>query len=161
MCEGKYCFVEPFLQGAYDIRIQRVGDVVRAFKRQSVSGNWKTNTGSSMIEAIEVTEEYQRWADIAATMFGGLDILSVDAIHDGTTGKEYILEVNDTSSGLAPDFEDEDNQSIRDLIVARLNEAEAIEAGPRIGLSPFTAASGSAQASAGDDTTAAAAGAPP
>ena len=33
------------------------------------------------------------------TCSGGLDILTVDAIVESGTGKEYILEVNGTSSG--------------------------------------------------------------
>mmetsp|Transcript_34550 Transcript_34550/g.104192 ORF Transcript_34550/g.104192 Transcript_34550/m.104192 type:complete len:407 (-) Transcript_34550:116-1336(-) len=130
MCNGKYCYAEPFLDGSYDLRIQKVGGTVRAFRRQSVSGNWKTNTGSSVHEPIEVTAEYRRWADIASTMFGGLQILSVDAIHDACTNREYILEVNDTSSGLAPDYEAEDNACIRDMIVAALDGAAAAPVAP-------------------------------
>jgi hypothetical protein len=51
-----------------------------AFKRMSVSGNWKTNVGSSQIEEIPMTPAYKRWADEAATMLGGLDILTVDGM---------------------------------------------------------------------------------
>mmetsp|Transcript_75900 Transcript_75900/g.216481 ORF Transcript_75900/g.216481 Transcript_75900/m.216481 type:complete len:112 (+) Transcript_75900:215-550(+) len=54
-------------------------------------------------------------------MFGGLDILTVDAIHESSTGREYILEVNGTSSGLAPDVAAEDNLHIRDLVVEKMN----------------------------------------
>lgn len=46
-----------------------------------------------MLEAIEVNVVYRRWADEASVLFGGLDILTVDAIHDTATGKEFILEV--------------------------------------------------------------------
>jgi hypothetical protein len=52
----------------------------RAFKRISVSGNWKTNTGTSMIENIDLTDNFKHWADLASDMFGGLEICTVDAI---------------------------------------------------------------------------------
>lgn len=121
MTDGKYCTAEPFLEGEYDLRIQKIGPHYRAFKRRSVSGAWKTNTGTAMLEAIEVNVVYRRWADEASVLFGGLDILTVDAIHDTATGKEFILEVNGTSSGFAPDFDAEDNLHVRELVLERLN----------------------------------------
>jgi D-alanine-D-alanine ligase-like ATP-grasp enzyme len=54
-------------------------------------------------------------------MFGGLDICTVDAIHDRDSGNEYIIEVNDTSSGLAPENAEEDNRQIRDLTLAKMS----------------------------------------
>jgi glutathione synthase/RimK-type ligase-like ATP-grasp enzyme len=123
MTEGKYCTAEEFIaEPLYDLRIQKLGPHVRTFRRVSASGTWKTNTGTSLLEHVEVTPTHRRWAEAAATMFGGLDILTVDAIHDSKTGKEFILEVNGTSSGLSPDFADEDNERIRDLAVAALGE---------------------------------------
>ena len=44
-------------------------------------------------------------------------------LNDARTGKEWILEVNGTSSGLSPDTEAEDNRDIRDLVVARMSAA--------------------------------------
>jgi len=99
MTDGKYCTAEPFVDGEYDLRLQKIGQRYRAYTRRSVSGNWKTNTGSSVIEEVAVTDEYRRWLDGAAQMFGGLDICTVDAIHDRATGREVIFEVNGTSSG--------------------------------------------------------------
>ena len=47
------------------------------FKR--VSQNWKGNVGNmSMLETIEVTEQFKLWADECAKAFGGLDILGLD-----------------------------------------------------------------------------------
>ena len=54
-------------------------------------------------------------------MFGGLDICTVDAIHT-KDGKEYILEVNGTASGLMPSLADVDNGFIRDLVLRRMEE---------------------------------------
>jgi len=117
----EYCTVEPFIKGEYDLRIQKIGPHYRAFKRTTVSGEWKTNTGCSILEEIVVTEKYKLWADWAAEMFGGVDILAVDAIHTAE-GKEYILEVNDCSIGLGPDHEEEDSGYIRDLVIERMNK---------------------------------------
>jgi len=70
-----------------------------------------------------VTDRWRLWADSAAEIFGGLDILTVDAIVEAGTGREVILEVNGTSSGLHPDNASEDNGHIRDLVLERMNEA--------------------------------------
>eukprot|EP00913_Durusdinium_trenchii_P003047 g2816.t1 len=83
---GKMKIHEPGL------RIQKIGSNYRAFKRIGISGDWKTNTCTSIMDEIECTERYRRWADAAATFFGGLDILTVDAIIEAETGKEFILE---------------------------------------------------------------------
>jgi D-alanine-D-alanine ligase-like ATP-grasp enzyme len=129
LTEGKYCTAEPFVEGAYDLRVQKIGERVRVFKRQSVSGNWKTNTGTSQCEEIEATPQYVQWAALASEMFGGLDICTVDAISCAETGKESILEVNGTSSGLFPGHEDEDNNDIAELVMIRIEEARAAQSG--------------------------------
>ena len=119
-----YCTAENFIDGAYDLRIQKVGNHIRAFKRVSVSGNWKTNTGTSDVEEIEVTPQYRSWAQMASNAFpGGLDICTVDAIHCKKTGKEYILEVNGTSSGLLPKYWEEDSRRIAEVALRKI-EAE-------------------------------------
>jgi len=115
--------VEPFIQGQADLRIQKIGEHYRAFRRQGISGEWKTNTGCSIMEEIELCDRWRFWADSAAELFGGLDILTVDAIVEEGTGKEHILEVNGTSSGLHPDCEDEDNGYIREVVLDAMNRA--------------------------------------
>jgi len=121
MMPGEHCTVEPFIVGEADLRIQKIGRHYRAFRRMDISGNWKTNTGTSVMDQIECSERYQRWADEASQLFGGLDILTVDAIVEEGTGKEVILEVNGTSSGLHPDCAAEDNQHIVELLLERMN----------------------------------------
>jgi len=122
MMPGTHCLVEPFIRGESDLRIQKIGTHYRAFRRVGMSGEWKTNTGSSVMDSIEVEDRYRRWADEASAMFGGLDILAVDAIVEEETGKEYIVEVNDTAIGLHPDYAAEDNLHIKELVLARMND---------------------------------------
>jgi len=114
-----YVTAEHFYEGEYDLRIQKIGDHYRAYKRTAMGNNWKTNTGTSVIEEVQLTDQYKLWADECSKIFGGIDILAVDAIHT-VTGKEYIMEVNDTSIGLAPDNELEDMGHIRDLVMKQM-----------------------------------------
>merc|ERR1712100_930843 len=93
MTPNEHCFVEPFIEGACDLRIQRIGEHYRAFRRVDVAGEWKTNTGTAVMEEIACEERWRTWASEAAAMFGGLDILTVDAIVEEGSGKEQILEV--------------------------------------------------------------------
>jgi len=122
MMPDEHCFVEPFVRGEADLRIQKIGNHYRAFRRSDISGEWKTNTGTSHVEQVALSERWKIWADAASEMFGGLDILTVDAIIEEGTGKEFILEVNGTSSGLCPETEEEDNIHIRDLVLERMNQ---------------------------------------
>lgn len=116
-----YATTEPFIEGTYDIRIQKIGENYRVFKRKSLSDNWKTNMGSAVVEEIPITERYKLWADECSKMFGGLDILCVEAIQT-KLGEEYVIEVNDTGMKLFSETREEDIQRIADLVIQRLKE---------------------------------------
>jgi len=116
-----YSTAERFLDGEYDLRIQKIGNQYRAYKRQGV--NWKTNVGTAILDDIPMTEQYKLWVDEASKLFGGMDILAVDAIHNRADGKDYILEVNDSAIGLGPQHEDDDMLIIRDLTMERMRDA--------------------------------------
>ncbi|XP_029197265.1 synapsin-2-like isoform X2 [Acropora muricata] len=115
-----YATTEPFIPGKCDIRIQKIGNHYRAFKRTSLSDNWKTNTGSAVLEEITLTDRYKMWVDECSKLFGGgLDIMCVEAIV-GKDNKEFIIEVNDTAMRLFSDTQDEDQKRIADLVVERM-----------------------------------------
>ncbi|ESO12867.1 hypothetical protein HELRODRAFT_93529 [Helobdella robusta] len=116
---GCYCVTEPFIDSKYDIHIQKIGDTYKSFTRTSISGNWKVNTGSSMLEQIPTTERYKRWADECSELFGGLDMVAIEAIM-GKDGNEYILEINDCTMPLLGETQEDDRKLIASLIINKM-----------------------------------------
>ncbi len=46
-----------------------------------------------LLQVVPLTDEFKRWADLAALSYGGSDMLAVDAVVDAG-GNKFIIEIN-------------------------------------------------------------------
>ena len=85
-------------------------------RRKSLSGNWKTNIGQSILEEISVSDRHKAWIDAVSEMFGGLEICSLEAVV-AKDGKEWIIEVNDCATALMGESQEDDRKNIADVVI--------------------------------------------
>ncbi|CAG9807052.1 unnamed protein product, partial [Chironomus riparius] len=116
---GSYCCIEPYIDAKYDILIQKIGSSYKAFMRKSMTGNWKTNQGSAMLEQMPITEKYKNWVDEVSELFGGMEICALSVIV-AKDNKEYILKASDCTFSLIGDTQEEDRRTVADIVSARM-----------------------------------------
>lgn len=126
---NQYCTIEKFVEAYCDLHIYKIGSRYKAVMRKSLSGNWKTNIGEVQIEEVPVQEKYKKWIDEASSMFGGLELCSLEAIVDAA-GREFIIEVNDCAMGLLGDGQDEDRRLIADIVMNKMEEKCPLPSAP-------------------------------
>jgi len=117
--DKQYYTTEPFVTFDYEYRVQKIGSHYRAFKRFS-RDSWKQE-GDMYYEDMEVTDQFRMWADECSQLFGGLDMLGLDILHT-EDGHNIIIEINDCGTGLVYEYQEEDLQSIKELVLKRMNE---------------------------------------
>jgi len=122
---SNYYTSEPFIsQVSHDLRLQKIGDHMRVYKRSSDS-SWKNNWGAIKFESVEQVEpRYVQWMEEVGKIFGGLDMFALDVMVTNDGG-EHIIEINDSSMGLMHEHEQEDNQYIVQLVIDSMNKTFA------------------------------------
>ena len=114
-----YVAIEPLIDVDYELRIVFIApNYYRAHKRSSL--NWKVNFGMSNIrEDCEMKPEWKKWVDLIYKTYPDMLTFDIDALVD-KNGKEYILEVNGSSQGFAPEHGNQDLEHLRDLVIRKM-----------------------------------------
>ncbi|KAH9363311.1 hypothetical protein HPB48_006417 [Haemaphysalis longicornis] len=143
---GGYCVVEPFVEAKCDLHVQKIGAAYKCFVRKSISGHWKANVGSAMLEQVPLADRHKVWVDAVSEIFGGLDICAVEAIQ-AKDGREFITEANDSAMQLLGESQEEDRRLIADLVLQRMQQY--CRPPQQLGGAPPAPAAAAAVASAG------------
>ncbi len=53
---GQDVSVETFVDARYDLHLQKIGNINKAFIRKCISNHWKSNAASAVLEQIALTE---------------------------------------------------------------------------------------------------------
>lgn len=117
---------EPFVSWTYDIRVQKIGNHYRCFRRSAK--HWKANVDIAMQdEDIAVEPRYKLWIDEAARELGmdicALDVLQVrDEDDSSIILSEHILELNSSAIGFNGRHMDADAAILRELVLRKMKE---------------------------------------
>ncbi len=114
-----YIAIEPLIDVDYELRITFIApNYYRVHKRRSF--NWKVNYGMSNIrDECEMKPHWKKWIDLIYNTYPEMLTFDIDALVD-KKGKEYILEVNGSSQGFAPEHRNQDLEHLRDLVVRKM-----------------------------------------
>ncbi|ESN94056.1 hypothetical protein HELRODRAFT_103005 [Helobdella robusta] len=113
--------IEPFIEALYDIRVQKIGDHYRAFKRTSLSGSWKISCGQVVLEEIPLPDRYKKWLVECSRVFDEMDICALQLLTN-SDGKEFVIDAYDSTMPLLGDTQEEDRKLIADVIVDKLKQ---------------------------------------
>jgi glutathione synthase/RimK-type ligase-like ATP-grasp enzyme len=119
---GDYASLEPFIAAVHGIRVQKIGPHYRVYKKVFTGSGWKSQFGGADLQLVPLTDEFKRWADLAALSHGGSHMLAVDAVVDGD-GNKFIIEINGTAIGIQQQFWQEDSLHVAALALRLMNES--------------------------------------
>jgi hypothetical protein len=115
-----YCTVEPYVSTKEGVRVQKIGNSYRVYKKVFTGSGWKSQFGGADLQEIELTDNFKLWADECSKCYGGMELLAVDAVLD-EHGNYHILELNGTAIGIQPQHWTEDSQRLVYLVLDRMN----------------------------------------
>uniref|UniRef100_A0A8B9HKN4 Synapsin ATP-binding domain-containing protein n=1 Tax=Astyanax mexicanus TaxID=7994 RepID=A0A8B9HKN4_ASTMX len=110
-----YSTSEPFIDSKYDIRIQKIGNDYKAYMRTSISGNWKSNTGTAMLEQVAMTDRYE----LMNTFFS---LRVKPMLYCAISCSDQVV---GSSMPLVGDHQAEDRQLIAEMVLAKMDQAMA------------------------------------
>jgi glutathione synthase/RimK-type ligase-like ATP-grasp enzyme len=119
--DDQYSTIEPFIDCDYGIRVQKIGKDYAVFRKDFTGSGWKSQFGGASLREVPLEPKYKLWADECSVLFGGLDLLAIDALH-GKDGKDYIIELNDTAIGLTPGYWESQTKVIVDMAIDKMNK---------------------------------------
>ena len=123
----------------YGIRIQKIGNHYRVYKKVFTGSGWKSQFGGADLQFMELNDKFKLWADECAKCYGGstrlsfllqvsgvlnaylgMDLLAIDVLVD-KEGNYWILELNGTAIGIQAQYWAEDSACLVDLVVDRMS----------------------------------------
>jgi len=114
-----YATAEAFIDGDFMIRVQKIGPHYRVLKRIiEDKKNWK-NDFDEECTSIPLEPQFKFWVDSCSDFYGGMDILSVDAIFKDE--QYHIFGLNGSNIKISKKFS-EDLLHMAELIVAKIKK---------------------------------------
>ncbi|KAL7722926.1 Synapsin-3 [Entamoeba marina] len=106
--QEKYITTEPYIKWDYDFRIQK-------------NSCWKGKGMNQTDEDVPLSKEYKQYVDWASQALG-MDVCALDGIHDPISGKNYIIELNDSAIGFVQRHLEKDLQHLKELVIKKMKE---------------------------------------